>query len=107
MGVSATHLCKLDSVRKFAEKLCGTTFSSLSSRCNASSIGLLCKLQDLLCRDPLQSFCPALTSIKYPYSFHHVEDDDFLLQELTRYNSLVLIIFLDRSRLSGLVFHSL
>jgi len=65
---------------------------SLSSRRNASSIGLLCKLQDFLCRDPLQSFCPALTCIKYPYSFHHVEDDDFLLQQLTRYNSLDLFI---------------
>jgi len=28
-----------------------------------------------MCWDPLQSFCPALTSIKYPYSFRHVEDD--------------------------------
>jgi len=62
----------------------GTTFSSLSSCRNASSIGLLCKLQDLLCRDPLQSFSLALRSIKYPYSFRHVEDDDFLLQQLTR-----------------------
>ena len=44
---------------------------------------------DPLHRDPLQSFCPALTSIKYPYSFHHVEDDDFLLQQLTRYNSFI------------------
>ena len=79
MGASATHLRKLDSVQKLAEKLCGTTFSSLSSRRNASSIGLLCKLQDLLCRDPLQSFCPDLTSIKYPYSFRHVEDDDFFV----------------------------
>jgi len=89
MGASATHLCKVDSVQKFAEKLCGTTFSSLSSRRNASSIGLLYKLQDLLCRDPLQSFCPALTSIKY---LRHVEDHDFLLQQLTRYNSLDLFI---------------
>ena len=92
MGASATHLCKLDSVQKSAEKLCATTFSSLTSCCNASSIGLLCKLQDLLCRDPLQSFCPTLTSIQYPYSFRHVEDDDFLLQQLTRYNSLDLFI---------------
>jgi len=69
MGASATHLHKLNSVQKFAEKLCGTTFSSLSSCRNASSIGLLCNLQD---RDPLQSFCLALASIKYPYSFRHV-----------------------------------
>ena len=52
MGASATHQHKLDSVQKLAEKLCGTTFSSLTSPHNASSIGLLCKLQDLLCRDP-------------------------------------------------------
>ena len=27
MGASATHLHKLDSIQKMAEKLCGTTFS--------------------------------------------------------------------------------
>ena len=93
---SATHLRKLDSVQKLAEKLCGTTFSSLAFHRSASYISLLCKLQDLLCQDPLQSFCPALTealaSMQYPYSFLHIEDHDFLFQQLTRYNSLDLFI---------------
>ena len=96
IGASATHLRKLDSVQKLAEKLCGTTFSSLAFCRNASSIGLLCKVQDLLCQDPLQSFCPAFTkalaSMQYPYSFRHVEDDDFLFQQLTQYNSLDIFI---------------
>jgi len=92
MGASVTHLHKLDSIQKLAEKLCGTTFSSLASRRNASSIGLLCKLLELQCRDPLQSFCPALTSVHYAYSFRHIGDDNFLLQRLVKYNSLDLFI---------------
>ena len=44
MGASATHLHKLDLVQKMAERMCNTTFSSLASRHNASSIGLLWKL---------------------------------------------------------------
>jgi len=77
-------LHKFDSVQKL---LCGTTFSSLATHRNASPISLLCKLQDLLCWDSLQSFYPALTSVQYPYSFHHVEDDNLLLWKLVRYNS--------------------
>ena len=49
MDASATHLHKLDLFQKMAERMCNTTFSSLASRQNASSIGLLCKLLDLLC----------------------------------------------------------
>ena len=80
MGASATHLHKLDSIQKLAEKLCGTTFSSLASRRNANSVSLLGKLLDLQCLDPLQSFCSALTSVHYAYSFCHVGDGNFLLQ---------------------------
>jgi len=47
MGASAAHWHKLDSIQKLAEKLCGTTFSSLVSCHNASSVDLLCKLLDL------------------------------------------------------------
>ena len=46
MGASATHLHKLDLVQKMAKKI---TFSSLASRRNTSTIGLLCKLLDLQC----------------------------------------------------------
>ena len=40
MGASATHL---DLVQKMAERLCNTTFPSLTSCHDAGSIGLLCK----------------------------------------------------------------
>ena len=63
MGASVTHLHKLDSIQKIAERVCGTTLMSLASRRNTSSIGLLCKLLDLQCRRPLQNFCPVLTSV--------------------------------------------
>ena len=75
MGASATHLHKLDLIQKMAERLCGTTFLSLASRCRASSIGLLCKLLDLRCRRPLQNICPILTSVTHAYSFRHVTND--------------------------------
>ena len=92
MGASVTHLHKLDSIQKMAERVCGTTFMSLASRRNASSIGLLCKLLDLWCRRPLQNFCPVLTSVTHAYSFRHVMDDSLLLQQLTKFISLDLFI---------------
>ena len=49
MRASAVHLCKLDSVQKMAEKLCGETFLLLSTHCEASAIGLLCKLLGSQC----------------------------------------------------------
>ena len=90
MGASATHLHKLDLIQKMAERLCGTTFLSLASRCKASSIGLLCKLLDLQCREPLQNFCPSLLLSRMP--IRHVMDDCLLLQRLIRHNSLDLFI---------------
>ena len=92
MGASTTHIRKLDSIQKMAERLCGTTFSSLASRHKASSIGLLCKLLDSRCQEPLQGFCPVLTTVTYPYSFRHVMDDCLSLKQLISYNSLDLFI---------------
>jgi len=92
MGASATHLHKLDSVQKMAERLCGTTFLSLASHRKASSIGLLCKLLDSWCRGPLQNFCPLIVPVTHAYSFRHVTDDCLSLQQSVRYNSLDLFI---------------
>ena len=66
MSASAVHLHKLDAVQKAAEKLCQTAFQSLSSRHKASAIGLLCKLLDSHCRQPLQIFSPTLISVTHP-----------------------------------------
>ena len=46
MGASATHLSKLDSIQKMAERFCGYELPSLHSLCKASAVGLLCKLLD-------------------------------------------------------------
>jgi len=62
------------------------------SRRDAGSIGLLCKLLGSQCRQPLQNFCPTLTSVTHAYSFRHVLDDKLALQRLTKYNSLDLFI---------------
>jgi len=104
MGVTATHLHKLDSSQKLAEKLCGTTFLSLASRCNTSSVGLLCKL--LVLRSS-SKFCPALTSVHYAYSFCHVGDDNFCCSD---WLSIILWTYLstffwEKSHLFGLASH--
>ena len=46
MGASATHLSKLDFIQKMAERFSGCKFPSLHFRCEASAVGLLCKLLD-------------------------------------------------------------
>ena len=75
MDAFATHLYKLDLVQKMAGRMCNTTFSSLATHCNVSFIGLFCNLLDLQCREPLQNFCPILTSVIHAYSFCLVTDD--------------------------------
>ena len=80
MGASAVHLHKLDAAQKAAEKLCHTAFQSLSFHCKASAIGLLCKLLDSYCRQPLQIFCPTLISVTHPCHPQYVNDDPLLLQ---------------------------
>ena len=90
MGASAVHLHKLDAVQKAAEKLCQTAFQSLSSCRKASAIGLLCKLLDSHCRQPLQVFRPTLISVTHPHHLRYVNDDPLLLQSCVKYNLLDL-----------------
>ena len=65
--------------RRWLRSCVAPLFSFLASRCNASFIGMLCKLLDLLCQGPLQKFCPVLTSVIHAYSFRHVMDDSFFI----------------------------
>ena len=58
MSASAVHLHKLDAVQKAAERLCQVSFQPLSSCRKASAIGLLCKLLDSRCQQPLQNSPP-------------------------------------------------
>ena len=60
MGASATHLSKLDSIQKIAERFSGCEFPSLHYHREASAVGLLCKLLDSWGRGPLQQFYPAI-----------------------------------------------
>ena len=90
IGASAVHLHKLDAVQKAAEKLCQTAFQSLSSCRKAGAIGLLCKLLDSHCWQPLQIFCPTLISVTHPCRLRYVNDDPLPLQSCVKYNSLDL-----------------
>ena len=81
--------CKLPvCIQKAAEKLCQTAFQSLSSRHKASANGLLCKLLDSYCWQPLQIFCPTLIFVTLPCLLRYVNDDPLLLQSCVKYNSL-------------------
>ena len=92
MGASAVHLHKLDAVQKAAERLCQVSFQPLSSRRKASAIGLLCKLLDFHCQQPLQNFRPTLVSVTHSRYLRYVNDDPLLLQSPIKYNSLDLFI---------------
>jgi len=90
MGASATHLRKLDSVQKFAEKLVALLFHL--SHLVPMLVPLVCYASYKICCVGIlfRAFARLLhLCIKYPYSFRHVEDDDFFV---TRYNSLDLFI---------------
>ena len=89
MGASAVHLHKLDAVQKAAERLCQISFQPLSSRRKAGAIGLLCKLLDSHCQQPLQNFSPTLVSVTHPRCLRY---DPLLLRSSGKYNSLDLFI---------------
>ena len=55
---SSGGLKKLDVVQRRAEKLCGVTFQPLGARREASCFGLICKLLDEVCVQPLLDMCP-------------------------------------------------
>ena len=92
MGASATHMHKLDSAQRMAERLCNVTFPSLASYRNASSIGLLCKLLYLRYRGT-----PS-TVLLYPYFSYSrtflppCHRWYFGTTQLTKYKSLDLFI---------------
>ena len=92
MGASAMHLHKLDAVQKAAERLCQISFQPLSSRRKAGAIGLLCKLLDSHCQQPLQNFSPTLVSVTHPRCLRYISDDPLLLRSSVKYNSLDLFI---------------
>ena len=48
----------MDVVQRRAEKLCGVTFQPLGARREASCFGLICKLLDEVCVQPLLDMCP-------------------------------------------------
>jgi hypothetical protein len=57
-GAAPSHLEKLDAVQDRATKLTGASFQSLSGRRDAACFGLLCKLLDQKCAEPLLDMCP-------------------------------------------------
>jgi len=81
MGASATHLSKLDSTQKMAERFSGCKFPSLHSHREASVVRLLCKLLGSWGRGPLQHFCPAITTTPstHAYSLRSLNCDPLLL----------------------------
>ena len=69
MGASATHLSKLESIQKMAERFSRCKFPSLHSRHEVSSVGLLHKLLDKRGRGPPQHFYPAITTTPPTHSY--------------------------------------
>ena len=74
------HASQFHAVQKAAEKLCQTTFQFLLSCHKAGAIGLLCKLLNSHCQQPLQVFCATLISVTHPCCLRYVIDDPLLLQ---------------------------
>ena len=57
-GVASSHLQRLDHLQTQIQWTCCSTFQSLSHRCNAAIIGLVCRLLDGEGRGNLQDYCP-------------------------------------------------
>ena len=60
MGAAVSHLSKLDEVQRKAECMSSMCFQSLESRRHAACFGLLCKLLDDECVEPLLNVCQVL-----------------------------------------------
>jgi hypothetical protein len=59
IGAAKTHLARLDDVQGRAEKLTGCiSFQPLANRRDAACFGLLCKILDGNCVEPLLNMCP-------------------------------------------------
>ena len=89
MGASATHLSKLDSIQKMAERFCGCEFPSLHSHCKASAVGLLHKLLDNWGQGPLQHFCSVIATPP-THSLRSLNCDPLLSSSPVWYTSLDL-----------------
>jgi hypothetical protein len=64
MAAAPTHLHKLDTVQRMAERICGCSFEALAGRREAAAFGLACKLLDGECRGDLQCFKPELMVVE-------------------------------------------
>jgi hypothetical protein len=60
-SAASTHLGKLDTVQRAAQRICGFEFESLSSRRTAASFSFLCKMLDGEARGELNAFVPEIT----------------------------------------------
>ena len=78
--LSATHLSKLDSIQKMAERFSRCKFPSLHSCREVSLVGLLHKLLDKRGRGPLQHFYPPIntTPPTHSYSLQSLSRDPLL-----------------------------
>ena len=75
MGAAKTHLERLDEVQHRAEVLSGASFQSLWARRRAASFGLLCKVLDGACVEPMQevfsNLCLEKTVARHQYNTSH------------------------------------
>ena len=60
MSAADTHLARLDTVQRSAQRICGSIFESLEVRREAAVFGLVCKLLDGDGRGGLNEFVPQL-----------------------------------------------
>jgi hypothetical protein len=60
MSAAHTHLAKLDTVQRTAQRICGVSFEDLEVRRDAAVFGLICKLLDGAGRGDLELFTPQL-----------------------------------------------
>ena len=71
-GAALSHLNRLERLQARVENMCGLAFPSLTTRRNASILGLTCRLLAGEGRGSLQSFCPKFkfTSHRASYRLH-------------------------------------
>ena len=73
MGAAKTHLAKLDTVQRVAERLGKFEVESLESRRQAAAVALALKMLDHRCRPGLQKFAPQLVNGHHSSHSHHTQ----------------------------------
>ena len=68
-GAALSHLNRLERLQARVENMCGLAFPSLTTRRNASILGLTCRLLAGEGRGSLQSFCPKFKSTSHRLSY--------------------------------------